>query len=177
MLEQSLRKYGAGRSIVVDKNGIDIAGNKTWEVWSEIANEEDLIVVQSDGRKLVVVQRTDLDMEEDPAARELSIFDNQTSAVSLSWDAFNLAAMAGMGIDLSVAFTKEEITAIVAEEEIALKFEDSEASGFAGAAKEGTGFEITVPLNEEQASNEALKSELKAFCEKYGLTYRMRVAS
>ncbi len=31
LLEHSLRQYGAGRSILADKNGVVIAGNKTLE--------------------------------------------------------------------------------------------------------------------------------------------------
>lgn len=34
LIERSLRKYGAGRSILLDRNGAIIAGNKTAENWS-----------------------------------------------------------------------------------------------------------------------------------------------
>ena len=36
MLEKSLQKYGAGRSILIDKNNKIIAGNKTIEIAGEI---------------------------------------------------------------------------------------------------------------------------------------------
>ena len=86
LLERSLERNGAGRSIVVDKNGVVIAGNKTLETAAEMGL--DLRVVQTDGRQLVVVQREDLDMAgEDPRARELALADNRTSEVSLDWDA------------------------------------------------------------------------------------------
>jgi len=64
MIEASLRKVGAGRSIVVDKDGRIIAGNKTVENWASIANDDDVQVIQTDGKKLVVVQRTDLDLDD-----------------------------------------------------------------------------------------------------------------
>jgi hypothetical protein len=84
VVAHSLKEYGAGRSILVDKAGRVIAGNKTA---SEAAGAgiEDVIVVESDGTKLVVVQRTDLDLN-DPKARALAIADNRASELGLEWD-------------------------------------------------------------------------------------------
>src|SRR5688572_6108116 len=61
MVEESLRRFGAGRSILVDRKGNIIAGNTTHEAAIDIGLT-DAVVVQTDGRKLVVVQRTDLDI-------------------------------------------------------------------------------------------------------------------
>jgi hypothetical protein len=61
MIENSLRNVGAGRSIVLDKHGNIIAGDKTVENAGAI-ELEDVIVVQTDGTKLVAVQRMDLDL-------------------------------------------------------------------------------------------------------------------
>ena len=58
-LENSLRDYGAGRSILVDKHGVVIAGNKTLEQAASLGLEVETI--RTDGNKLVVVQREDLD--------------------------------------------------------------------------------------------------------------------
>src|SRR3972149_5518258 len=54
MLEDSLRELGAGRSILTDRHGVVIAGNKTLEVAAGIGLG-DIIVGHSDGTKLVVV--------------------------------------------------------------------------------------------------------------------------
>ncbi|MHC4361440.1 MAG: ParB N-terminal domain-containing protein, partial [Planctomycetota bacterium] len=51
-LDKSLRELGAGRSILVDKNGEIIAGNKTTERAADIGIE-DVIIVPTDGTKLV----------------------------------------------------------------------------------------------------------------------------
>lgn len=93
MLETSLEKNGAGRSIVVDKNGVIIAGNKTAQVAHEIGID-DIQVVQTSGDKLVVVQRVDLDMEdpEDRRARNLAFADNRVGEVDLSWNPDKMAA-------------------------------------------------------------------------------------
>lgn len=91
LVRQSLQKYGAGRSILVDKNGKVIAGNKTLE--QAIAEGLEIEVLKSDGKKLVAVQRTDLDLDKDQAARELAIADNRTSELGLEWDYDLLAEM------------------------------------------------------------------------------------
>src|SRR3990167_5216556 len=65
MLETSLRKRGAGRSVLLDRHGRAIAGNKTIEKAIDIGFE-DVIIVKTDGTKLVAVQREDLDLD-DPA--------------------------------------------------------------------------------------------------------------
>lgn len=44
-----------------------------------------MIVVPSDGTKLIAVQRIDLDLSKHARARELSIADNRTSEVDLAW--------------------------------------------------------------------------------------------
>ena len=110
MLEDSLRKYGAGRSILTDKNGRIIAGNKTAEGAASIGLDE-AIVVRTDGNRLVVVQRTDLDLD-DPKARELAIADNRTGEINLDWNADELQALIDDGVDLSGMFGLEEIAAL-----------------------------------------------------------------
>lgn len=57
-LERSLEKLGAGRSILLDKNGKIIAGNKTAETAGEMGIE-DVVIVRTKGDKLVAVMRED----------------------------------------------------------------------------------------------------------------------
>jgi len=114
MIEQSLRRYGAGRSILIDKNGKIIAGNKTVENAGMIGLEE-VVVVPSDGKRLIAVQRTDLDLDSDPQARELALLDNRTSEVNLDWDPEVIAALRDEGLDMSLAFSDEEIAEIIGE--------------------------------------------------------------
>ena len=84
LLEDSLRKFGAGRSILVDKDGNIIAGNGVTETAASIGME-DVIVVPSDGKKLVVVQRTDIDLDS-PEGRELALADNMTALKGIDMD-------------------------------------------------------------------------------------------
>lgn len=111
MIEDSLRNYGAGRSILIDKHGRIIAGNKTAENAGSIGME-DVILVQSDGTKLVAVQRMDLDLETDKAAKELAVADNRSGQVSLEWDG---GVLQDLDIDLSKFWTEDELKAVFAE--------------------------------------------------------------
>lgn len=111
-LDHSLRHYGAGRSILVDRDGVVMAGNKTQEA-ALAAGLERAIVVKTDGSRLVVVQRTDLDLDSDPAARELAYMDNRAGQLGLVWDADRILSDAQAGVDLSALFTPDEITALV----------------------------------------------------------------
>lgn len=112
MLETSVRRYGAGRSVLADKNNKIIAGNKTLEA-AEHAGVEEIIIVPSDGKQLVVVQRTDLDLDTDVEAKELGVVDNQAGAVGLSWDATNLQELERQGVDMRQFFREPEWAKIV----------------------------------------------------------------
>jgi len=99
MLEESLRKYGAGRPVLADRNGKLIAGNKTVEEAAALGFE--IEVVRTKGDKLIVHQREDLDLETDVNARMLAYADNRVGQVSLDWDPVVLQEDQASGIDLS----------------------------------------------------------------------------
>ena len=106
-LTQSLEKYGAGRSILIDKQGRIIAGNKTAAKFGELGLE-DVVVVQTNGKQLVAVQRTDIDLDT-PEGRELAIADNRTSELNLDWDSDALDEMASQGVDLDRFWRPDEL--------------------------------------------------------------------
>lgn len=112
MLENSLSETGLGRSVVVDRNGYLIAGNKTTE--QAVDNGfEDAIFIHTDGHELVVVQRDDLDlMADDPdnRARLLAYYDNRAGEVSLDWDAERILADLEAGVDMSKFFNARELS-------------------------------------------------------------------
>ncbi len=114
MLEHSLRTYGAGRSVLVDKKGRIIAGNKTVESAAAMGMDK-VEVVQTDGRTLVVVQRTDLDLETDAKAKELAIADNRIAEVNLDWDGKALEALFAEGVNLDKLFGEAELKKILGE--------------------------------------------------------------
>ena len=111
MIRQSLQKLGAGRSILLDKNGKVIAGNKTLESAADIGLD-DVLIVRTRGDQLVAVMREDLDLDDpEGQARQLAYADNRTGQVSLEWDAGVLAADLEQGVDLGDWFTAFELDA------------------------------------------------------------------
>lgn len=84
LLENSIQKFGLGRSILLDKNNRIIAGNGVVETASQVGLE-DVIVVETSGNKIVAVKRTDIDLDT-AKGRELALADNATGKANLAWD-------------------------------------------------------------------------------------------
>lgn len=109
VLEESVRNYGLGRSILVDRNGRIIAGNKTHATAGAIGIE-DIETIHTTGDKLVVVVRDDLDLDSDPKARELGLVDNRASELGLEWDWENIAILQeDYDIDLEKIWREDEL--------------------------------------------------------------------
>lgn len=84
LLEKSISSLGLGRSILVDKNNRIIGGNGVTETAASLGIE-DCIVVETKGDQLVVVKRTDIDLDS-KQGRELALADNAVANVNLEWD-------------------------------------------------------------------------------------------
>ena len=65
-----------------------------------------IAVIQSDGKTLVAVQRSDLDLKKDKKAMRLAIADNRINEVDLSWSA---NALKDYGIDLTEFWNDKEL--------------------------------------------------------------------
>lgn len=111
LLEKSLADFGTGRSVLLDRNGHVIAGNKTVDAASKLGIDE-VIVVPTDGKKLVAVQRTDLDIDS-PVGRGLAYADNRVGELDLHWDASVLLADLDAGVNLSWMFDDNEINTLL----------------------------------------------------------------
>jgi len=84
MIEKSLKKNGAGRSILLDKNNRIIAGNKTVEN-AISAGLENVLIVETTGDQIVAVKRTDIDLDT-KKGREMALADNATAVANIDWD-------------------------------------------------------------------------------------------
>lgn len=89
LMNKSLKELGAGRSILIDKHGNIIAGNKTQKAAIE-AGIKKVRVVETTGDELVAVKRTDIDINT-KKGRELALADNAASRLNLEWDEVELA--------------------------------------------------------------------------------------
>lgn len=88
LIDKSFRELGAGRSVLLDKNNRLIAGNKSALKCAEIGLD-DVIIVETDGTKLVAVKRMDIDLDSE-RGRTLALADNATSKANLKWDEENI---------------------------------------------------------------------------------------
>lgn len=89
LMNKSLKELGAGRSILIDKHGNIIAGNKTQKAAIE-AGIKKVRVIETTGNELVAVKRTDIDINT-KKGRELALADNAASRLNLEWDEVELA--------------------------------------------------------------------------------------
>ena len=89
LMSKSLKELGAGRSILIDKHGNIIAGNKTQLAAIE-AGIKKVRIVESDGTDLIAVKRTDVDLDT-KKGREMALADNAASRLNLEWDDVELA--------------------------------------------------------------------------------------
>lgn len=89
LLEKSLQDYGAGRSILIDKNNNIIAGNGIVEAAAQ-AGIEDVKIIETHGDELVAVKRVDVDLNTQKG-REMAFADNATASADLNWDEDNIS--------------------------------------------------------------------------------------
>ena len=113
MMQTSLEECGFGDSMTVDKHGNVISGNGRLETLADM-QMEDAIVVQSDGTRPVIHQRTDLDLTKDTRAKRLAVLQNRVGQTNLEWDVSELAQMAEDGVELDDLFSEDEMTALLA---------------------------------------------------------------
>lgn len=116
LMDESLRRFGLGRSILIDKNNRIIAGNKTTEKAADVGFDN-VIIVETDGNSLVAVKRTDIDLDS-AEGRELALADNATGKANLAWDEKMIAEMAtqfdfnlddwGVDVSMDEPDTKED---------------------------------------------------------------------
>lgn len=117
LLQQSVRELGGGRSVLLDKKGKLIAGNKTFDA-AQAAGLK-IRIVPAGRDELVAVQREDLDLD-DPSgeARRLAYLDNRVAELDLEWDGAQLAADIALGLNLqSLGFDESELLVLIGDQD------------------------------------------------------------
>lgn len=145
---ESLSRYGAGRSILVDKNGKIIAGNTTESNW-----DGEIVVVPSDGSRLVVVQRTDLDLDSDPAARELAHADNRSNQLGYNPDVSKIEEDILGGAELEWLWRADELEAMKG----LVEPEGDTVQDFEKVPRNSSGYEVIVIFPTEEEAREGRK--------------------
>ena len=91
LMERSFKEMGAGRSILIDRNGNIIAGNKSQKA-AIAAGIKKVRIIETTGDELVAVKRTDVDIDS-AEGRKMAYLDNLTTQVNLTWDETELQAV------------------------------------------------------------------------------------
>lgn len=80
LIERSFKDYGAGRSVLIDKHGKIIAGNKSQKA-AIAAGIKRVRVIETTGDELIAVKRTDVELESEQG-RKMALLDNQAATTA-----------------------------------------------------------------------------------------------
>lgn len=111
LIAESLKRYGAARSIVIDEDGRILAGNGTVE-GAKKAGIDKLRIIEADGDELIAVRRAGLSEDQKVG---LALADNRSSDLS-EWDNEMLRQLSEEH-DLTPWFEDDELLAEVLEPE------------------------------------------------------------
>ena len=111
LIAESLKRYGAARSIVIDEDGRILAGNGTVE-GAKKAGIDKLRIIEAEGDELIAVRRAGLSEDEKVG---LALADNRSSDLS-EWDNEMLRQLSEEH-DLTPWFEDDELLAEVLEPE------------------------------------------------------------
>ena len=109
LIAESLQRYGAARSIVIDEDNRILAGNGTIE-GAKAAGIKNVRVIETDGTEIIAVKRTGLSEDEKVG---LALADNRSSDLS-DWDKDMLQQLSEEH-DVAPWFESEDLTSIIGD--------------------------------------------------------------
>ena len=112
LIKESLQKFGAARSIVIDENNRILAGNGTI-AGAKAAGIKNLKVIETDGKEIIAVKRTGLSEDEKVG---LALADNRSSDLS-EWD-LNMLEELSQEHDLTPWFDNDDLKELLGETEV-----------------------------------------------------------
>lgn len=109
LLEKSMERDGYSAPMVAANDGEVFIGSHRLEVAGEVFDSDvEPIIIESDGKRPVIVKRTDIENADDPKARRLGLADNRIAELSLEWDKSVLESFDMEDLDL-VGFRAKEL--------------------------------------------------------------------
>ena len=112
LIEESVKRYGAARSIVIDEDNRILAGNGTIE-GAKAAGLKNVRIIETDGTEVIAVRRTGLSEDEKVG---LALADNRTSDLS-DWDQEMLRKLSEEH-DLAPWFDQDDLEELLAVTEL-----------------------------------------------------------
>jgi site-specific DNA-methyltransferase (adenine-specific) len=113
LIKESIDRYGAARSIVIDEDNRILAGNGTIE-GAKAAGIKNVRIIETDGQEVIAVRRTGLSEDEKIG---LALADNRTSDLS-EWDQEMLRRLSEEH-DISPWFEQDDLDELLAVTELA----------------------------------------------------------
>ena len=113
LIKESLERYGAARSIVIDEENRILAGNGTVE-GAKAAGIKNVRIIETEGDEIIAIRRTGLSEDEKVG---LALADNRTSDLS-EWDQEMLHHLAQQH-DLAPWFEQTDLDALLEDAEAA----------------------------------------------------------
>lgn len=111
MLSDSIDENGWAGAITVTENNEAIDGSARLQTaYTKFGKDVEPIIVQSDGTRPIIVQRTDIPNADHPKAKALGLAANRVAQVNLTWDTEVLLDLVGEGIDVSSYWNEQEIS-------------------------------------------------------------------
>ena len=118
LIKESIDRYGAARSIVIDEDNRILAGNGTVE-GAKAAGIENVRIIETDGDEIIAIRRTGLSEDEKVG---LALADNRTSDLS-EWDQEMLTRLSDEH-DITAWFNNDDLAGILESETEAIAPED-----------------------------------------------------
>jgi DNA modification methylase len=112
LIKESLQRYGAARSIVIDEDNRILAGNGTIE-GAKAAGIKNVRIIETDGTEVIAIKRSGLSEDEKVG---LALADNRTADLS-EWDQAMLHSLS-QEHDLSPWFEQEDLNELLAVTEL-----------------------------------------------------------
>ncbi len=94
MFDESIKEVGYSAPMVAAADGEILDGSARHETAANVfGSDAEPIIVESDGKRPIVVVRTDIKDAKSRMAKRLAAYANRTAQVNLEWDAPNLEAL------------------------------------------------------------------------------------
>jgi hypothetical protein len=122
LIAESLQRFGAARSIVIDEDNRILAGNGTIE-GAKAAGIKNVRVIETDGTEIIAVRRTGLSEDEKVG---LAVADNRTSDLS-EWD-HEMLQQLSQDHDLEPWFDADDLAELLSDDDAAAADDDANSS-------------------------------------------------
>ena len=100
LLEASMDRVGYVAPMTAARNGAVLDGNARLEKVATKFDGVTPLVIEHDGRRPIIMVRTDIPDEDDPRARDIIVGSNRIAEADLEWDTEVLKQFAADGLDL-----------------------------------------------------------------------------